>query len=210
MHGQEDTNSRKNWWCRGKNLHGNTIVNGDQKQSKSVGLMRLTSLMTALSTGLLVMAYMSLMKGWRHLISLGSPFLKSSNVLACFWNIASIDSAELHASISEASWWFWRSFPVFLEYSTRAASKIAWKLEEVPRVGVMFHGLFFFSLCLPILSHHMTAYLIHHLTPFSLTWSPSCHPRSASSFLGLLYLFPLFFACQLITRIPLLVICHFY
>jgi len=34
---------------------------------------------------------------------------------------------------------------------------------------VTFHGLFFFSLCLPILSHHMTAYLICHLTPFLLT-----------------------------------------
>jgi len=35
-------------------------------------------------------------------------------------------------------------------------------------ICVMFYGLFFFSLCLPIHSHHMTAYLIHHLTPFLL------------------------------------------
>jgi len=77
------------------------------------------------------MAYKLLTKGRRHLISLGSPFLKSSNALACFRKIESIDSAESHASISEASWWLRRSFPVFLEYSARAASKIAWKLEDV-------------------------------------------------------------------------------
>ena len=35
----------------------------------------------------------------------------------------------------------------------------------------------------------MTAYLIHHLTPFLLTWPLSCHLRSTSSFLGPLYLF---------------------
>jgi len=80
------------------------------------------------------MAYKLLTNGQRHLISLGSSFLKSSNVLACFWKIASIDSAESHASILEASWWLQRSFPVFFEYLVRAASKIAWKLEKV--IGV--------------------------------------------------------------------------
>ena len=84
------------------------------------------------------MAYKLLTKGRRHLISFGSPFLKSSNALACFRNIESIDSAESHASISEASEWLRRSFPVFLEYSARAASKIAWKLsEEVVEVDDM-------------------------------------------------------------------------
>ena len=80
------------------------------------------------------MAYKLLTIGRRHLISLGSPFLKSSNALACFRNIASIDSAESQDSISETSGWLRRCFPVFLKYSASAAWNIGWKLEDVLRV----------------------------------------------------------------------------
>jgi len=81
---------------------------------------------------------------------------------------------------------------------------------DLPRNCVTFHGLIFSFLCLPILSHHVTAYLIHHLTSFLLTWPLSCHLGSTSSFLGSLCLFLLSLVCQLITRTPLLVICHSY
>jgi hypothetical protein len=70
-------------------------------------------------------------EGQSHLNSLWSPFLNSSNLLACSQKIARVDSAESHALIFEASGWLRRSILVFSEYLAKAALKIAWKLEEL-------------------------------------------------------------------------------
>jgi len=65
-----------------------------------VGLTRPTTLVR---TRLVERAYKQLMTGSRHLINLGSPFLKSENALACSRTTTRTDSADVHASIFEVS-----------------------------------------------------------------------------------------------------------
>ena len=68
--------------------------------------------------------------GLSHLISLGSPFLNSSNATACFSNIANTSSGERQQSIMAVSGWSERACPVRLEYLVKAASKSVSKLKE--------------------------------------------------------------------------------
>ena len=89
----------------------------------------LTLLAMPLSVSLAERACKTLTTGLNHLNNLISPFLNSSNVLACSWNMAMIESGLSQLSIFEANGWSRRSFPVCLVYSVNAASKIASKLE---------------------------------------------------------------------------------
>jgi hypothetical protein len=109
---------------------GNTLkIEGqDEKMTSVAGL---TLLAMSLRVLLLERACKTLMTGLNHLNNLISPFLNSSNALACSWNMAMIESGLSQLSISEANGWSRRSLPVCLVYSVKAALKIASKLDEV-------------------------------------------------------------------------------
>ena len=91
----------------------------------------LTLLAMLLTVSLTERACKTLTTGLNHLNNLISPFLNSSNALACSWNTAMIESGLSQLSILKANGWSRRSLPVCLEYSVKAALKIASKLKVV-------------------------------------------------------------------------------
>ena len=93
-------------------------------------LFGLTRLAPTLRTVLVEIAFSPLTIGLSHLINLGLPFLNSSNAWDCAWNIARIESGDLHLSMVAASGWLRRSCPVHLAYLAKAMSKRVSKLDS--------------------------------------------------------------------------------